>query len=363
MRFASDNWSGASEPVLAALVAAARKGGPAYGGDDLTRAVERRFCEVFEREVAVFLVATGTAANALSLSTFARPGGLIFCPRDAHVAVDEAGASEFFGGGVKLIGLEAAEGKLSATALAAALDRYPDGAVHQGRPVAVSVAQLTELGTAYRPDELAALSEVARARGVALHVDGARFAGAVAGLGVAPADLTWRAGVDVLSFGGTKNGCVAAEAVIFFDPARARDFGLARQRAGQGFSKAWFLAAQFEAYLRDGHWLELARHANGMAVRIAASIRSSRRARLCLEPAANEVFAALSKSLDAELRGAGALYHPWPAEVLPPAARPKDGETVVRLVTSFQTTAEEVELFGDVLAAGVGARLARARPA
>lgn len=347
MRFASDNWAGASEPVLAALVAAARRGGPAYGEDELTRAVERRFAELFEREVAVFLVATGTAANALALAAWARPGGLVFCPREAHIAVDEVGAAEFFGGGIKLIGLDAVAGKLSPATLAAALDRVPAGAVHHGQPVAVSIAQLTELGAAYRPDEVAAL---AHGRGAALHMDGARFAAAVAGLGVAPAELTWRAGVDVLSFGGTKNGCVAAEAVVFFDPAQARDFGFARQRAGQGLSKAWFVAAQLGAYLEGDHWLELARHANRMAARLAASIRASSRARLCLEPAGNEVFAVLPAALDAALRAAGALYHPWSADGVPPEARPRDGERMVRLVTSFQTSEAEVERFGALVA-------------
>jgi threonine aldolase len=351
MRFASDNWSGASEPVLASLVAAARRGGPAYGGDELSRALGRRFSELFEREVAVFLVSTGTAANALAVSSFAKPGGVVFCTRDAHIAVDEAGACEFFGGGTKLVGLDAAEGKLSAATLAAAFARYPEGVVHHGRPVAVSVTQLTELGTAYRPDEIAAIAEVARARGAALHLDGARFAGAVAGLGASPADLTWRAGVDVMSFGGTKNGCVAAEAVIFFDPSQARDFGFARQRAGQGVSKAWFLAAQLDAYLRDGHWLDLARHANGMAARLAASIRSSRGARLALEPAANEVFAVLPARLDAELKAAGAVYHPWSAEGVPAAGRPAEGEILVRLVTSFQTEDAEVERFASIVKA------------
>lgn len=173
MRFASDNWAGASEPVLAALVAAARHGGPAYGGDDLTRAVEGRFAAIFEREVAVFFVATGTAANALGLSAYAKPGGLVFCHRDAHIAVDEAGATEFFGGGLKLIGLEADAGRLAPATLAAALERFPEGALHHGRPVAVSLSQLTELGTAYQPDVIAALAEVAHARGAALHVDGA----------------------------------------------------------------------------------------------------------------------------------------------------------------------------------------------
>ena len=349
MNFASDNWAAASEQVIGALVAAARHGGPAYGGDALTKSVEAQFAEIFEHEVAVFLVASGTAANALGLSAYARAGGVIFCHREAHILVDEAGASEFFGAGAKVFGIEGVNGKLTPDALGAAMDRFPEGAVHHGQPVAVSVTQATELGTTYSAAEIAALAEVARSRGAALHMDGARFAGAIAGLGVRPADVTWKAGVDVLSFGGTKNGCIAAEAVVFFDPQAARDFGFARQRAGQGFSKNWFIAAQFDAYFRDDHWLSMARHANAMASRLAAAIEKSGSARLGVEPAANEVFAVLSTETDTRLRAAGAVYHPWPAESLPALSRPRQGEVLVRLVTSWQTASAEVDRFAALL--------------
>ena len=352
MNFASDNWAGASEPVIAALAEAARRGGPAYGGDDLTRAVETRFAEIFEHEVAVFLVASGTAANALGLSAYARPGGVVFCHREAHIIVDEAGATEFFGGGLKVVGIDGVGGKLAPDAVAAAMARFPEGFVHHGQPVAVSLTQITELGTAYSPGEIEALAEAAKRRGAALHMDGARFAGAVASLDAAPADITWRAGVDVLSFGGTKNGCIAAEAVVFFDPEHGRQFGFARQRAGQGFSKNWFLAAQFDAYFRGGHWLELARHANAMGARLAAAIRESASSRLALQPAANEIFAVISKTSDASLKAAGAIYHPWPADSIPPYGRPGPDELLVRLVTSWQTTGDDVDRFAKVLKTG-----------
>ncbi len=183
-------------------------------------------------------------------------------------------------------------------------------------------------------------------------MDGARFANAVAALGVAPADITWRAGVDVLSFGGTKNGCLAAEAVVFFDPAQARDMAFQRQRAGQGFSKNWFIAAQFAAYLDDGHWLQLAGHANGMAARLAEAIRRSGTGRLAVEPDGNEIFAVLSKDADRRLRAAGAVYHPWSADGLDEASRPGADEMVVRLVTSWQTTDADVDGFAAVLSEG-----------
>ncbi len=351
MNFASDNWAGASEPIISALAEAARKGGPAYGGDALTKKVEARFAEVFEHDVAVFLVGSGTVANALGLSAYARPGGIIFCHRDAHILVDEAGASEFFGGGVKVVGIDGIGGKLTPDALRDAMARFPEGAIHHGQPVAVSLTQATELGTAYSAAEVAALAEVARSRGAALHMDGARFAGATVGLGVRPADITWKVGVNVLSFGATKNGCVAAEAVVFFDPAAAGDFAFARQRAGQGYSKNWFIAAQFDAYLRDDHWLGLAGHANAMAARLADAVTKSGSARLGIAPAANEVFAVLPVAADKRLKAAGAVYHPWPADSLPAETRPGAGEILVRLVTSWQTEAVEVDRFAAILSA------------
>jgi threonine aldolase len=349
MIFASDNWSGASERVISALADAARRGGPAYGDDDLTRSVERRFAELFEHDVAVFLVASGTFANALSLSAYARPGGIIFAHREAHIQVDEAGAAEFFGGGAKIISLEAEAGKIAPGTLAAAPAKYPNHGFHSGQPVALSVTQITELGAAYTPAEIAALSKIAKAANLAVHMDGSRFANAIAGLNVSPADLTWRAGVDVLSFGGTKNGCIAAEAVVFFDPKHAKDVGFARQRAGQGFSKNWFIAAQLAAYLDKGHWLDLARHANRMAARLASVLRHSKKTRLAFEPAGNEIFAILETGVDQRLRAAGAVYYPWTAESLPVAERPGPGEVIVRLLTSWQTTADEVDRFAALL--------------
>jgi threonine aldolase len=349
MIFASDNWAGASDRVIASVAGQARIGGPAYGGDPVTAKVARRFSEIFEREVAVFFVATGTAANALGLSAYARPGGIVFCHREAHIVTDEAGATEFFSGGTKTFGLDGANGKIAPETLTTALGRFAGGGPHAGRPVAVSLTNLTEIGTRYSPAEVAAIAETASAGGLAVHMDGARFANAVAANRCAPADLTWRAGVDVLSFGGTKNGCIAADAVVFFDPADARDFAFARQRAGHTFSKSWFVAAQFEAYLDDGHWLELASHANGMAARLAAAVEASGRGRLAVKPAGNEVLAIIDGETDRRLREAGAVYYPWPSDCLAAASQPKADEILVRLVASFRTTAEEIDRFTALL--------------
>ena len=349
MRFASDNWAGASPRVIDALAEAARAGGPAYGGDAITKSVEQQFFKLFEREVAVFLVASGTFANALAVSAYARPGGVVLCHRESHIHTEEAGATEFFGGGLKTVPVDGAAGKIAPETLAQALARHPDRLLHQGQPVLVSITQITELGAAYRPQEIAAIAEVVKSRDCVLHMDGARFANAVAGLGVSPADVTWRAGVDVLSFGCTKNGCIAAEAVVFFNPAHARDVGFARQRAGQGFSKNWFLAAQLAAYLDNDHWLELARNANAMAARLAEAIDQSADARLAAKPEGNEVFAILSKHVDSRLKAAGAIYHPWIVEALPADQRPGPDEGLFRLVASWRTTPAEVDLFAQNL--------------
>jgi threonine aldolase len=352
MIFASDNWAGASHRVVAALADVAKVGGAAYSGDPLSKAVEKEFSRIFEREVAVFFVGSGTAANALSLSAFAKPGGIVFAHHEAHIVVDEANATEFFGGGVRVVGLGGAAGKLSPDMLTAAIAKYPAGNVHHGRPVAVSLTQVTEFGTAYGPEEISGISGIARAAGLAVHMDGARFAGAVAGTNHAPADITWRCGVDVLSFGGTKNGCVAAEAVVFFNPEQAAYTGLARQRAGHGFSKAWFIAAQFAAYFEDGHWLDMARHANAMAARLVLALRAAAGVRLAVTPDANEVFAVVPRSLDARLRAGGAIYHEWSPNALPADVRPGADEVLVRLVTSFSTSPEEVDAFSALLVRG-----------
>jgi threonine aldolase len=350
MMFASDNWAGACEKVMTALAEQARRGGPAYGEDPLTRLVEQRFAEVFEREVAVFFVATGTAANALSVAAYARPGAVAFCHRDAHVIADEPGSAELFGA-MRLIGLPGKAGKIAPETLERGLARFPEGNTHHGRPAVVSLSELTELGAAYTAEEIGALVAVARRRGLAIHMDGARFASAVAGLGASPAEVTWRAGVDVLSFGGTKNGCLAAEAVIFFEPGDAAGFALARQRAGQTFSKSWFVAAQFDAYLADGHWLDLARRANATAQHIADAIETSAEARLVRRPDGNEVFAILSQGLDHRLKAAGAVYHPWSVDSLEEGERPNGDEVLVRLVASFSTTAGDVESLAAIASA------------
>ncbi len=345
MNFASDNWAGVCKRVSEALAAASSGTAPAYGEDALTRAAEARFCDLFEREVAVFFVATGSAANALALSSVTPPGGAIFGHADAHICVDECCGPEFFTGGGKLVPIAGSGGKITPEALSKAMARFPEGVVHHGRPAAVSISQATESGTAYTPDEVAAIAEIAHGRGASLHTDGARFANALVALEATPAQLTWQSGVDMMSFGGTKNGCWCAEAVVFFDPVAARDFGYVRKRAGHLFSKSRFIAAQFDAYLRNDHLLDLARHANEMATRLADGIDAEPRSRLAWRPQSNEVFAILPDPAIARLQSSDAVFYPWPEEIVDPDRRPGSGETLVRLVTSFRTTTGEVDRF------------------
>lgn len=347
MNFGSDNRAGASDAILAALVESGHGFQPAYGADPLTLEVERLFAEIFEHETHVFFVATGTAANSLALAQVAKAGGVAFCHAGAHIRVDEAGAPEFLAG-CRLHGIEGGSGKIAPAALEQAIGLYPAAAVHHGRPAAVSISQLTEAGTAYSPAEIGALADVARRFSLPLHMDGARFANALADSGASPADMSWRSGVDILSFGGTKNGCLAAEAVVFFDAELARDFAFHRKRGGHLFSKSRFVAAQFKAYFENGHWLGLAGHANAMARRLAEGIAASGQGRLALAPDGNEVFAVLDVETDLRLRAAGASYYEWPAETLGVPTPPADTR-VFRLVASFATEAADVDRFLAVL--------------
>ncbi|WP_420961005.1 threonine aldolase family protein [Brucella sp. IR073] len=349
MNFASDNWAGAHPKVAESLVRHAGGFGAAYGASDIDRAVEKRFNELFEREVAVFFVATGTAANSLALASVNRPGGVSFCHREAHVIEDECGAPEYFTGGARLHPVDGALGRIDPANLQRELKRFNPGFVHAGQPMAVSITQATEVGTLYGLDDIARISAVCRDHGLPLHMDGARFANALVSLGCSPADMTWRQGVDIVSFGGTKNGCWCAEALVFMDPSQAKDLPFIRKRAAQLFSKTRFIAAQFEAYLDGSLWLELATHANAMAQRLAGHIRASQQLRLAWEPQANEVFAIMKKSVYEKLQAQGAVFYDWN----PPHSemdRVAEDETFARFVTSFATSEEEVDRFGALVA-------------
>ena len=338
MNFTSDNTAPASPEILAALAAANLGPLASYGEDPITARVQARLAEIFGHDLVCYPVATGTAANVLALATVVRPFGGVVCHEEAHIATDECGAPEFYTGGAKLVTLPGADGKITPAQIEAVMQRAYGHGVHHVMPEAVSITQATEWGTVYEPAEVAAIGAVCRRLGLKLHMDGARFANALAHLGCTAAELTWQAGVDVLSFGATKNGALAAEAVVFFDPALAEGFARRRKRGGQLWSKMRFLSAQLEAYLAGDLWLRNAAHANRMAARLVEGFEPLPAVRVVQKVQANEVFVSMPPALRDELTAAGARFYDWiPVDGLP--------APVMRLVTAFSTSEPEVDAF------------------
>jgi threonine aldolase len=324
MNFKSDNVTGASPEILQALTRANGGTLPSYGEDEITQRVEARLKEIFETDLAAFPVATGSAANSLALAELTPPWGAVYCHPLSHVHTDECGAPEFFTAGAKLVPIEGSNGKFTAAALAATLKGAGTGVVHHVQPAAVSLSQVTEAGTVYGLDEIKAIAAVARGAGLAVHMDGARFANALVSLGCRPADMTWRAGIDVLSFGATKNGALAAEAVVFFNKDKGRTFAYRRKRGGHLLSKMRFLSAQLDAYLDNELWLRNARHANRMAALLAEGLARLPGVALTYPGEANEVFPSLPEPMIRGLEAAGFGFYRW------------SGQTV-RLVTAYNT--------------------------
>jgi threonine aldolase len=324
MRFFSDNAAAACPEVLAALADANRLD-TAYDGDAWSERLNGALSVVFERDVEALWVSTGTAANGLALATLCPPYGGILCHRTAHIEVDECGAPEFYSGGARLLLCDGEGAKLSADALAALLaDRRDD--VHQVQPHAISITNASEYGRVYTPAETTAIGAVARSHKLGLHLDGARFANALARLGCTPANLSWRAGVDVVSFGFTKNGGLSADCLVFFDPALAEGARIRRKRAGHLLSKGRFLAAQILALLEDDLWLRNAHAANAAADRLAEALGSER----LLHPVeANEAFVRMSAKEAAALRAQGFDFYDW-------------GPDEARFVTSWDSDPAQV---------------------
>lgn len=329
MNFASDNIAGAHPAILAALAAANQGPAGAYGADPITARLEDLIAERFGTRAAVFPVATGTAANSVALAALTPPWGAILCHKEAHIETDECGAPEFFTGGAKLVLGYGPYGKLSAPLVEDMLTRNRRG-VHSVTPKTLSISQLTERGCAYKPDEIHALGEICRREGLGLHMDGARFANAVAFLGCDPGSLTWKAGVDVLCLGATKNGALAAEAILLFDEEKAEEAAFRRKRGGHLICKQRFVSAQLSAYLEDDLWLTLASRANALARRIGEAA-----AHYLSDPVeGNQVFIRPGVEGIAALRAFGVAFYDWG----PPSA----GEG--RLVVRFDHPEEEVDL-------------------
>jgi threonine aldolase len=334
--FKSDNVSPACDAIMVAIHAANSGAAPSYGGDEFTERLQIVAGEVFGRDVAIFPVTTGTAANALALSQIAPPYGAVYCHETAHIVTDECGAPEFFTGGAKMIGLPAVDGKIKPQQVAGAIAFAEDMGVHHVKPGAVSLSQATEWGTVYELTEVSALAAVARRHGLPVHMDGARFANALVHLGCTPAEATWKNGVDVLSLGATKNGALCAEAVVFFDPARAQDFERRRKQAGHLWSKLRFVSAQLLAYFSDGLWLDNAGHANAMASALAHGLQKVSGATLLQSVDANEVFVALPEAVVDALERQGFAFYRWPLAAAPQGIP-------IRLVTSYATPRAHVD--------------------
>ncbi|WP_119272855.1 threonine aldolase family protein [Taklimakanibacter deserti] len=364
MNFASDNVYGIHPKILAAIEAANKGTSASYGYDDYSKRAEEKLSEVFEKDVRAFLVTTGTAANGLALSALAPSYGAIITHAEAHAAVDECNSPEMFTGGAKIIGLHGTLGKITPEMVKKTLKGFIRGE-HDPKPSAISVTNSTELGRVYTPAEIKALAAAAvpqspppqtlegevheiespiRSRRMKFHMDGARFANAVASLGLKPSEITWKAGIDVMSFGGTKNGGMLLEAVVFFDTKLAEDFLYRRMRGGQLISKSRYLGAQMLAYLEGDLWLENARKANGLAKRLAEGLKASNRIRIPIPTEANEIFAVMPRALHDKAQAAGAHYYDWMPDTLGPGGI-ADDEIFVRFVLSYATPPEDVERF------------------
>ena len=346
MIFSSDNYSPVPQQVLDALTEANKGYQPSYGEDIQMTKVRHLIQKVFEApEAAVYLVATGTAANSLALSTLCEPWQTIFCSPVAHLHEDECNAPEFFTGGAKLT-LVKCDDKITPDALKAAITAQENRGVHGPQRGPLSLTQTTEMGTLYSLDELRALTEITKSYGLPVHMDGARFANALVSLECSAADMTWKSGIDALSFGGTKNGLMGVEAVIFFDPKHAWEFELRRKRSAHLFSKTRYLAAQMQGYLKNDLWLDLARKANENASYLAQGLRQMPHVRFAYEPQANMIFIRLSRADHQKANQAGAGYSLRNSDL---DNGPADEILTARFVCDWSIEKDQIDKFLDIM--------------
>jgi threonine aldolase len=340
--YRSDNTGRAAPQILEALMRANHGTALGYGDDQWTANLQQRFSDLFETAVRVFPVATGTAANALALAALGPSWGIIYCSDVAHINTSEANATGFFGGGVKLTAIGGQHGKIDAERLAEALAGISPAQLHRGQPSAASLTQATDLGVVYTVEEIRAIADVARHRSLRLHMDGARFANAVARLGCSPADATWRSGIDIMSFGATKNGGALCDAIVVFSPDLTDRLAVQLRRAGQVWSKMRFASAQLISYVENDLWLELARASNGIAARIAAAFRDIPAARLLAPIEANEIFLELPEAAMDALEEDGFQFY-------------RRTRSLARFVCRFDTTEAEADALAEALRRHLGA--------
>jgi len=330
VKFASDNVAGACPEVLEAIIKANEGDSTPYGNDPLSTELQDKFSEIFEKDVIVFPTASGTAANALALSTMTPSYGNIYCHRMSHINTDECGAPEFYTGGGKLIPLTGIMGKITAEELHQSIGGK--GIVHHTQPSSVSITQVCETGEVYQLDEIKKIAEITHKHNLNLHMDGARFANALVSLDVTPAEMTWKSGVDVLSFGATKNGCFAAEAIVFFKKELVGNTAFLMKRAGHLLSKMRFVSAQLDGYLENNVWLKNAKHANEMGKKLSESLNQHKDIELVYPTEANEVFVKFPRHMIENLNSNGYEMNDEDFE----------GKTV-RLVTAWNTQQEDID--------------------
>lgn len=344
MLFTSDNGAAAHPQVMDALVAANTGFTSGYGAEDAMGLVQQSIRDLFEApNAAVYLVSTGTAANALALATLTKPWETIFCHRNAHIEEDECGAPEFYTNGAKLTLVEGADAMMTPENLRAAIEYTGRLGVHNVQRGSLSITNVTEVGTVYSLEQIQNLTTIAHANGVKTHLDGARFANAMVTLECTPAELTWKSGIDAVSFGGTKNGCLGVEAVIFFDPEMAWEFELRRKRGGHLLSKHRMLSAQMQGYLAGDLWIDLAKHANAKATKLAEGLKQSSKVEFVHPTHANMLFAKWPRATHDALAAAGSKYYFWPADPTPTGD--PDEMLSARLVCSWSTTDAEIDQF------------------
>jgi threonine aldolase len=345
--YRSDNTGRAAPEILEALVRANTGTALGYGADEWTARLQERFRELFETPVRVFPVATGTAANALSLAAASPSWGLVYCSEAAHINTAEANAAGFFGGGLKLVPVAGPHGRVDPDAFARSLAAIQPGQLHRGQPAAVNITQASDVGTVYPLAEIRAVAEIAKRRGLKVHMDGARFANALARLECSPAEMSWRAGVDILSFGATKNGGALCDAIVVFNPELADGLAVQLRRAGQVWSKMRFASAQLMAYVENGLWLQLAAASNAVAARIAGGIEAVPGLRLVAPVEVNELFLELpGAAMDALEREGFQFYRRSP--------------TLARFVCRFDTSEAEADALIAALCRNCAAAPARA---
>jgi threonine aldolase len=347
MNFASDNTGPVHPNVMAALIAANTGYALPYGGDDLTAQTIQNIRDLFEApDAAVFLVSLGTAANSLILATLSQPWETVFCHTVAHIHEDECNAPEFYSGGTKLTLVPGPEAKMTAENLRRSILAEETRGVHGPQRGPVSLTQATERGTIYSLKEIQEISATAKEFGLPVHMDGARFANAVQSLGCSAAEMTWKSGVDAVTFGGTKNGLMAVEAVIFFNPKHAWEFELRRKRGAHLFSKHRFLAAQMQSYLAGDLWLDMAKKSNDASARLVQGLKQIPEVQIDFEPQANIIFAHWARAAHQRLHAAGAQYYVMAGDH---TTGPSDELLPARLVTDWSTTPENIDKFLDIL--------------